>query len=646
MTWLEAAPTYLTAVALVLFLGAPLALALRLRGTAMLAAAVAGSFAIITISAILAPVLGLEWSIFVPIATSFVTAAIIHAFVRPLSAKPDRGVFVSLVQPAVALAVAAILIGTLLRSGIGAPDAISQSYDNVFHLNLVHFILEGKDASPLHMTMSSPDATSQFYPNTWHATAAIIAQLTGSSVELATGALIFVTSCLVWPASIIFFAAPLVGGKLRHMVAIAVVASGFTAFPYMLLSWGVLYPNVLSTALLPTALGFLFAVLRSGQLKHAIAPVSAWVGLAGTLMASAAAHPNALFSFGALGFPLAISLLPAFVRAAPTTSGRIVRSSAVLTPFVAIGILWMKLGTSDNGREFELNPLKATLSALTNAPLIDQRSWFLTILVLGGVLTCLVFKQNRWLIASYCVSLLLYVVSSGLTGPVRTAITGLWYNDAHRLAALIPIAAVPLAALLLSRFTDLIAAGAQASEAFSQFSPTKRTILAATMIALVLVSTAFGLRGTSMNSMVQKLHDLHTIDAHSRLISTNEIKLMEAAKDLLPRDAVIAGNPWNGSALAYLFADREVVFPHLGGSYGKDALRIAGELKYGSPQACAAANRLGVTHVLDMGELYRIGGGANRHLDYPGLTDVAGSPVLTPVLSEGDATLYKLTGCA
>lgn len=645
MNWVEAAPTYFVAVALVVLLGAPLALALRLRGIAMITATIAGSFAIITVSSAIAPLIGLEWSILVPIVTSLVTAAVVHAFVRPLTVKPSLGVFAALTQPLIVLSIAAILIGTLVRSGLGAPDAISQSYDNVFHLNLVQFILDSKDASPLHMTLASPGATSLFYPNTWHATAALVVQLTGASVELATGALIFVTSCIVWPAAILFFATPIVGGKLRHLVATAIVASGFTAFPYMLLSWGVLYPNLLSTALLPASLGFLFAVLRPAHTNPAITPVSAWVGLAGTLMASAAAHPNALFGFGALGLPLVIALLPGFVRSSNNLWWRIVRSSAVLLPFAIIGLLWTKLGTTDNGREFELNPLTALLSALTNAPLLDQRSWFLTILVLGGALTCFFLRQNRWLVASYSVALLLYVVSSGFTGPVRTAITGLWYNDAHRLAALIPVVAVPLAATLLARFADFIAAGARTFEGLGQISGTKRAAFANIMIALLLISVAFGLRGSSMNTMVEKLHSLHTLDSDSRLISTNEIKLMEEAKDILPPDAVIAGNPWNGSALAYLFADRAVVFPHLGGSYGKDALEIAAELKSGSPEACAAANRLGVTHVLDMGDLYQTGGGANRHLDYPGLTDVAGSPVLTPVLNEGDAVLYKLTGC-
>lgn len=645
MAWIQAVPSYLTALALVLFLGLPIALALRLRGFALLAASIAGSFAVITLSSFLAPMLGLGWSIILPAVTAIGISAVLFPLGRRFSVRPTEGIIRSLVNPLVAVAVSAVLIGTLVKSGLGAPDAISQSYDNVFHLNLVQFILDGGDASPLHMTLAVPDATTQFYPNTWHATVALVAQLTGASVELATGTMIFVTACVVWPVAVLFFSSPLVGEKFRHHVTVAVVASGFTAFPYMLISWGVLYPNLLSTALIPIALGFLGAALRTNSSGTGVPPFSAWVGLAGALLASTAAHPNALFGFAALGLPLVIARLPSFLRSAESTGSKMLRAIAALLPFVAIGALWLRLGTGDNGREFEQNPLKAVISALTNSPLLDQRAWFLTVLVLGGMLFTVWVKEHRWLVGSYLIAVGLYVVASGFSGPLRTAITGLWYNDAHRLAALIPIVAVPLAAILLARVLDLISAGAKTIDLGTHLTQSRRAVLASFLIVVVLAATAFGLRGSSMDLMVGKIHELHTIDENARLISTNEITLMEEAREILPEDAVIAGNPWNGSALAYTFADRNVVFPHLGGQYGKDALQIAKNLKYGGPQACAAAERLGVTHVLDMGKLYSVRGDARRHLDYPGLTDVAGSPVLTPLLSEGDATLYEFNGC-
>lgn len=645
MIWLQALPAYLAAAALVVLPGVPLAAVLRLRGLGFLAGSIAASFALITGASLIAPFLSLSWSALLPLGLGAVFAATVAPFANRMAFRPREGLFASLRWPVIAVTLGAVLVGTLVRSGMGAPDAISQSYDNVFHLNLVQFILDGGSASPLHMTLSTPEAAQQFYPNTWHAVAALIVQLTGASVELATGAMIVVTSCLVWTVAMLFFAAPLVGDRPRHLMSAVIVASGFTAFPYMLLTWGVLYPNVLSTALIPIALGFVHALLRRDRFHETISPFAGWLGTLGALGAATAAHPNALFGAAALAVPIVIASVPAILRTPSGTASRALRVVAIALPFVAVGLLWGLLSTSDNGRVFEQSVPKALISALTNAPLLDQRSWVLTLLVVAGVLLCAITPGHRWLIGSYAIAVALYTIASGVEGPLRTSITGLWYNDAHRLAALIPVVAVPLAAIALARLSDLVVAGKSAPE-LSRFSSRATNLVAAGALVLLLAVVAFALRGNAMTAMVGQMRALHTIDEESRLISTNEIRLMEEAAEILPEDAVIAGNPWNGSALAFTFAHRDVVFPHMGGDYGPDSLVIAQDLKDGTPAACDAANRLGVTHVLDMGELYSVRGKAQRHLNYPGLTDVDGSPVLTPVLREGDAVLYELSGCA
>lgn len=666
IAWLQAAPAFLAAAALVLLPGLPLALLLRLRGLALLAGATAASFAFITVSSLLGPVLGLTWSALLPLGFGLLVFLTTWPIFRRLSFRPIEPVLRSLGWPVLALLVSAVLIGSLVRAGLGSPETISQSYDNVFHLNLIQFILDGGDASPVHMTLAVPDRPFNFYPNTWHSTAALVSQLAGVSANVATSAMIVVTTCLVWPIAILFFAAPLLGPtrQPRHLFTIAVLASGFSAFPYLLLRWGVLYPNLLSTALIPIALGFLHAALRRRYFGLEIGGVAAWVALFGSLSAGIAAHPNAMFGFAAIAVPLALATLPAFVRAAPNAWSRAARVSMVIVPFVVIFVLWGKLSTSDNTRVFESGVVTAFISGVTNAPLLDSRAWFATVLVLSGVIVALTTRGLRWLAPSYAVVIGLYTIASGTTGPLRTMITGLWYNDANRLASLTVIVAVPLAALALARLTDVVAASGRPGVSIAtgpvilppkDAAPTPSTTTLSRawspgtstglIIALVLIAAAFGMRGASITQISGQINDLHRLDEESWLLSTNEIELMEKADAVLPKDAVIAGNPWNGSAFALTYAHREVLFPHLGGDYGEDAAVVARELKDATPAACAAAERLGVGYVMDLGDLYTIGGSSKRELDYPGLTDVAGSPALTPILSEGDAVLYRLDGC-
>lgn len=665
MAWLHAAPAFLAAAALVLLPGLPLALALRLRGLALLAGAVAASFALITLSSLAGPLVGLGWSPLLPFGLGVAAFLVCWPFLRRLEFRASQPVLGSLGWPVLAVLVAAVLIGTLVRAGLGTPDTVSQSYDNVFHLNLIQFILDGNDASPLHMTLAAPERAVSFYPNTWHATAALVSQMSGVGVNIATSAMIVVTTCIVWPIAIMFFTAPLMAptSRPRHLFTIAVLAGGFSSFPYLLLRWGVLYPNLLSTALIPIALGFFHAALRRRYFGTEVGGVAAWVALAGSLGAGVAAHPNAMFGFAAIALPLAIACLPGFVRAASSTWGKTARILMVALPFAVIVFLWVRLSTSDNTRVFESGPVRALSSALTNAPLLDARAWFATVLVVAGIIVAFTTRGVRWLVFSYATVVVLYTIASGTRGEFRTLVTGLWYNDANRLASLIVIVTVPLAALALGRLTDIIASTARpgsdvptgpiilpntaGSDSDSlpgrvrSWFPGKSTSL---VIILVLLATAFGMRGASLNQIVNEINDLHRLDEHSWLLSTNEIALMEEADKILPKDAVIAGNPWNGSGLAYTYAHRDVVFPHLGGEYGEDAEVVARELKDATPAACAAAERLGVDYVLDLGELYSVGR-AKRELNYPGLTDVAGSPALTPILSEGDAVLYRVDGC-
>ena len=52
------------------------------------------------------------------------------------------------------------------------------------------------------------------------------------------------------------------------------------------------------------------------------------------------------------------------------------------------------------------------------------------------------------MLAGFVITAVLYVVVSGtLKGDVRSALTGVWYNDSNRIAALLPLTALPFAAV-------------------------------------------------------------------------------------------------------------------------------------------------------------------------------------------------------
>jgi hypothetical protein len=109
---------------------------------------------------------------------------------------------------------------------------------------------------------------------------------------------------------------------------------------------------------------------------------------------------------------------------------------------------------------------------------------------------------------------------------------------------------------------------------------------------------------------------------------------------------VIADNPWNGSSLAYAYAGRQVLTPHLFAAVDPVRELIDKHLKYeaADPEMCDALRRTNVEFVLDFGSDYMIdldGSG-----DFPGVTDIGNASGFELLDSEGPhAKLYRITAC-
>jgi hypothetical protein len=107
---------------------------------------------------------------------------------------------------------------------------------------------------------------------------------------------------------------------------------------------------------------------------------------------------------------------------------------------------------------------------------------------------------------------------------------------------------------------------------------------------------------------------------------------------------VVAGNPWNGSALTGALGDRAALFPHLNGAWGSDRTLLATSLADAAddPRVCEAAARLRVGYVLTGPSGFWTGDRRQRR--YPGL-EVAGRPGFEQVDSGGRLSLHRLVAC-
>lgn len=180
------------------------------------------------------------------------------------------------------VAVTAFMTALCLTS----PESIVQEYDNVHHLGVAQAFLQSGVWSPFAANLySAPDAAAfnplplgGFYPTAWSMLVAFAASLTGCSVPVATNAVNCAISAVVYPTSLFFLMRVLFPAQPGVQAAGSVVMLASTQFPWALMIFGPLYPNMLAYALMPAvAACFIcwlgpvrtFAGRRAGRRKRA-----------------------------------------------------------------------------------------------------------------------------------------------------------------------------------------------------------------------------------------------------------------------------------------------------------------------------------------------------------------------------------------
>ncbi|MFH8250753.1 DUF6541 family protein [Microbacterium sp. B2969] len=636
--WSVAVPPFLVAAAVFIVPGLAVILAgWGWRRIGLLFVAPAVSTAILAVAAIAAPVIGLGWSLIPVLGLTAVAAAVAYLLRRwvgreGLSRPPLRVVLAA----GGGFVAAAVIMWLQLTYVFVSPDSISQTFDAIIHLNTVRFAVDTSNASAFHIGATSD---IPFYPNAWHSVAALTAQLTGVSVPVAVNAANLAIGAIAWPASCIALASALFGDRATALLSSAALSTGFGAFPILLFSFGVLYPNTIAYAILPAGIAALWWLwLARGAAGRTRAAVLLIVVCAGIGLG----HPNAflaLFAFGAfmLLWELGRDALRRRTRRAWVVNGSI--AAAIL---IAGAVLWRFSRTGYDMSRW--GPWQSTAQSVGEALLLSPHSYPLTLVVSALVVVGLVtvVRRPRYVIFAipFAVAALMFVLVSG-TGVgniLREMVTNPWYNDSYRLAALLPIAGIPVATLGALTIVD------GATAIIRRRGIPRSVVVAASAVAVVLVFSV-GI-GPNVTRTASDARGAYTLSDGSALLTSDEAKLLGRLDDTTPPDAVIAGNPWTGASLAYAIAGRQVVEKHVFGARDDDEVYLDAHLKEidADPRVCEAVRRIGITHVLDFGS-QNVFNSPGSGLDRVGLDDLPASDHLILVDSEGTARLFRIEGC-
>ncbi|MGO4803637.1 DUF6541 family protein [Arthrobacter sp. 2MCAF15] len=661
--WLSVLPQVLIACVVLVMPGLIIAIALRFRGFSALALAPALTVGVVVITSTLTPFLKVRFGV-LPVAAVAVALALLGLWAarfrpsgpaktgpNPLNIPDVRGdltAFAGVVIAGALLAVHSIHL-------IGSPEAISQTYDAVFHLNSVKFALDTGQASSLTLGAMTGGGA---YPAGWNAVATLVALATGASVPLSVNITSIVLAAVFWPLGCMLLAKWVVGDRPAALIATGIASASLGAFPLLMMDFGVLYPNLLAISVLPAsvALAASCAGLTPGLVRRDLATILALLlALAGLIVA----HPTTFMAWLTWTLPMVATLAWHYAAALrrKQAGARLYVTRLVLPAVayaVAFSLLWTNLRPPLEASfwgPYQSIP-KAIGEAVTISPTGLSLAWLVAPLVLLGLWACFQDRWQRvWIAAVFALFTYLFVVVSGFTqSETRDLLTGVWYNDSYRIAALLPVVAVLLVAVGIDWAGRRILAVRERSKPLERVldgSPRwGRTGTAAYrtvgIAAVVVAAVALGQQG-GLELEVEQGARNYKLAADSPLVSTDELQLMKRLPQSVPEGALLIDNPYTGAALSYALGDRKSAQLHVMSYVSPDVQRIYDSIGNVTTDAsvCQAVRNANAFYILDFGPIEVHGG---NHTP-AGLRNLASNPGVRLVDSQGEAKLYKVTAC-
>ena len=654
--WISLVPLIVTVCGLLILPGllTTAASGLPLRTAAPLAPA--ASVAIIAGAGVVAPLVRVPWGVpLVAALTAILTlaAALARLIVsrvrarragsadgaatRAPTSRPSRA---DVLTGLVLLGFSALIMTWLVARELNTPDAISQTFDAVFHLNAVEWILRTGNASSIKCHLESPEGG--VYPMGWHTLVALTMKVAHStSIPLATNATTIAVSALVWPGGCLALASRLFNGRRLAMIATALLCTATASFPLLVISFGVLYPNFLALALLPGMIASLLDLFPAHD--EPSAPPLLIPALVLAVAGLGLAQPNAIVTFLiALIILMGAWIMRAVNGAKRGGPARQIRTRIIVCAITTLATVGVWIGVRPPQRSATWGPnnvMSAVIGEiLTSTPQGLHIAWVVAVPAIVGAVAAWRRRRLRWLVIFHAVGCLLYLASKTMPmGDLRYYVVGTWYSDTNRLAALIPLGAIPLAALGTCVIADR---AAQRLTTLRLHEPgARRRIAYAVLVAnLVLLGPA----STATSQALHKLEAPYTMNAGSELLTPDELGLIRMLPGLVGEDDTVAVDPSTGAALAYSLAGTSTTIKHIFYHDTPDLevvdkkLRLAGK----DPQVCEAVNNLGIRYVL-----YFPGRTLHNRRPFSGFVNLPTAGGFELVAQYGRAALYRVTAC-
>lgn len=613
--------------------------------------------------------------------------------------------------PLLFVAVGLFVCNNVFLSELEAPDAILQFYDVTHHLNVIQAFFEARRTSSIAVSpyLTTQDAAIMpygiraTYPSGWYALCALLMHATGVSTPVAINASMGVFTGVVLPLAGLLWATLIFGRERHSVIALALTGVSFVTFPWCMLMFGPLYPNLAGfTALPATAALFMIPFLLGTRTAddvpqdtgQTVKPGQRVLFAVPFVIASAGQallHPNTLFSIFLMLIPFCACYIYDQLSLAKGKSKVVSATFAGL--FVAIcAAVWAACFFSPAFDDIvgEYWPSYAyswqeVINILTQTYVLGffneiTAQVVLGVLVIIGWVRCVYRRSTLWLALSYVIVCgINFIGATSASIFIKQFVTGFWYTDSMRLAAMACLLAALLAADGLAwvfetlcelvqayntahgrRTHPLVIATVLGIAFFVQnFMPgfnwpgAHQTLSDSDLTELRIAGKEYQTRTvkTTFGDFRQLVHDSYGINTP---IDEQELEFLHEVGQLVPTGALVINNPMDGSFLAYGTMGLRVYYREFGyantSTETPQSVLVRTSLCNMATDANvrATVEELGAQYVLVMSEKNSSWSFVNLRGDYSsqdfaGISSITpGTPGFTPLLTNGACALYRI----
>lgn len=553
---------------------------------AALACAPALCVAAYAVLAILYPAMGIPASLsslFCPVMTLGLLLCIVCLIARRKKprqlSRPCDGAISSIGLPML-YAVVGIAVGTVFFvRNLDTAASFYQAFDNLHHLNSIRSFVDSGNYSSLNSavylesagSLASPYlwSTSSFYPSAWHGLVSMIVQALDIPITVGINAVNTMLLCVVFPVGVYELLRVLTRDKKLVFIG-AFLAVAFTASVWDFVTFGPLYPMLLSYALVPSVSAcFIRGVGRGTSRPRAVASLLVFaVGCVGVALA----QPAGIFLMGAFLAPYCVHRAAEVARKG---HGKVfVRAVGCVTALliVAFWVFCYSLPQFRGTVEFNWPKTSSHFQGLVDVLLLSF-TWHpvqlgLAFFVFVGFIRTAYDKRLRWVDASYVFVSVTYILGISSEGVLKHLLGGFWYTDPHRLAANVCFVALPLAVIGAKAVWNWTA---RVFNVLKERHEVPRRVMArhaATgcfAVALLLIyCPSFEVRGiasvdTSFGHYASMTASENDFDAEY-VLSTRELEFSQEALSLIPEGSGIINEPNDGSGLLYALLNANIYY--------------------------------------------------------------------------------------